>query len=109
MSKPLTIAIALIGLAVATVVVTWLGAGKIWQAILTLGWRGFCWLVLWQLAVFCLLGVAWWIQAASGGIPMMMLRASFWKPGNCAGSHDVKTRDADVPRPGTLSMSSFPP
>jgi putative membrane protein len=72
MSKSVTIAIALIGLAVATMVVTWLGAGKIWQAILTLGWRGFCWVVLWQLAVFCLLGVAWWILSPGASLPIVI-------------------------------------
>jgi glycosyltransferase 2 family protein len=72
MSKTVTIAIALIGLALATVVVTWLGADKVWHAILTLGWRGMCWVVLWQLAVFCLLGVAWWILATGASLPIVI-------------------------------------
>lgn len=72
MSKTVTIAIALIGLALATVVVTWLGAGKIWQAILTLGWRGFSWVVLWQLGVFCLLGVSWWLLCPGAALPVVI-------------------------------------
>lgn len=72
MSKTVTIAIALIGLALATVVVTWLGAGKIGQAMLTLGWRGFCWVVLWQLAVFCLLGMAWWLLCPAVSLPVVI-------------------------------------
>lgn len=72
MGRTVTIAIALIGLALATVVVTWLGSSKVWHAILTLGWQGICWVVLWQLTVFCLLGVAWWVLSPGVSVPIVI-------------------------------------
>ncbi len=52
---------ALVGLAVSTGAVLWLGAGQILHAILSIGWLGLVYVVSWQLAVFVLLGVAWWV------------------------------------------------
>jgi putative membrane protein len=59
--KPVTIAVALLGLALGVAVVLWLGSNKIFGAILAIGWRGIAVVVLWQLGVFVLLGVAWWL------------------------------------------------
>jgi len=52
---------ALVGLAVSTGAVLWLGAGQILNAILSIGWIGLVYVVSWQLAVYLLLGLAWWV------------------------------------------------
>jgi hypothetical protein len=59
MKKPFVIALFLAGLATAAVVL--LGAGKIFHAILAIGLRGIAFVVAWQLFVFIILGLAWWI------------------------------------------------
>ncbi|MBV8804772.1 MAG: flippase-like domain-containing protein [Sinobacteraceae bacterium] len=61
MRKTVAIAIALIGLGLGIAVLVWLGASKTFHAIVAIGWRGISIVVLWQLAVFGLLGVAWWL------------------------------------------------
>ncbi len=61
MNKYTVAAIALVGLALFTGVIVWLGAGHIFQAILKIGWRGLAYVVAWQLFVFVILGIAWWI------------------------------------------------
>jgi putative membrane protein len=66
------LAIALIGLALATVAVVWLGASKIFNALITLGWVGFCWVLLWQLAVYGVLGVAWWLLGPGVSVPIVI-------------------------------------
>lgn len=60
MNKTLTIAVALLGLGLATAAVVWLGAGKIFHAILAIGLRGLVVVLLWQLMVFVVLGFGWW-------------------------------------------------
>src|SRR5579883_1032498 len=57
---------ALIGLAAATAVVVWLGAGQIWKALSSLGWTGLAEVVGWQFAVFLVMGLAWWIVCPGG-------------------------------------------
>ncbi len=61
MNKKLTLLIALAGLALATGAVIWLGAGHIFHAILKIGWLGLLYVVAWQLFIFILLGLGWWI------------------------------------------------
>ncbi len=60
-SKPVTLAIALLGLGLGVAVVLWFGSGKVFRAIGAIGWRGISVVVLWQMGVFFLLGVAWWL------------------------------------------------
>lgn len=62
MKNPRIIAIglALLGLAGATLLVAWFGAGQIKTAILSVGWGGFALFILAQLATMVLLGIAWW-------------------------------------------------
>jgi putative membrane protein len=60
MNRTVTAAIALAGLALGTGAVIWLGAGHILNAVLEIGWLGLVYVVSWQLAVFLMLGVAWW-------------------------------------------------
>lgn len=52
---------AVAGLALATGIVAWLGAGKVLEAAVRVGWRGLLIVALVQLAVFVLLGAAWWL------------------------------------------------
>lgn len=56
--------IAGVGLGVALVVV--LGAGKIWHALLSVGWGGFALIVGWQFVVFVILATAWHIMCPGG-------------------------------------------
>jgi putative membrane protein len=60
-NRTATRAVALAGLALATGVVIWLGAAHILEAILKIGWLGLFYVLLWQLAVFVLLSLAWWV------------------------------------------------
>lgn len=60
-SKTVSIVVALIGLAIGIGVVVGFGTNKILHAIIAIGWRGLLAVVLWQLAVFFLLAVAWWL------------------------------------------------
>lgn len=46
--KQLSLLLALVGLAVSAVLVAWFDAGQVLQAALSVGWRGFLLLALWQ-------------------------------------------------------------
>jgi putative membrane protein len=58
--KTLSIALAIAGLVLATLLVAWLGAGKIVKAIFSIGAGGFVLFSVWQLVVMAVLGAAWW-------------------------------------------------
>ncbi len=60
--KTATILLALLGLALVTGFTTWLGAGAVTQAMLSVGAGGFALLVLWQVATDGLLALAWRIS-----------------------------------------------
>ncbi len=57
--KQISLALALVGIALATTLVGWFGVGHVAAAIMSVGWRGFGVLTLWQLLLFVLLGIAW--------------------------------------------------
>ncbi len=57
--KRLSLLLALVGLAVSALLVAWFDAGQVLQAALSIGWRGFALLALWQAGLFLLLGLAW--------------------------------------------------
>ncbi len=57
--KKTALLLAILGVALAIVLVVWLGAGKIVNAIAAVGWGGFAILVLWQLLTFVWLAFAW--------------------------------------------------
>ncbi len=57
--KRLTISLALAGLAVSALLVAWFDAGQVLGTVLSVGWRGFALLSLWQAGLFVLLGLAW--------------------------------------------------
>lgn len=52
---------ALAGLAIATLVVVWVGAGGVLKSIGSIGWDGFAKLCLYSLALYPLLGAGWWV------------------------------------------------
>ncbi len=65
--KRLSLLLALIGLAVSALLVAWFDAGQVLQAVLSVGWRGFALLSLWQAGLFLVLGLAW--TATLPGVP----------------------------------------
>ncbi len=82
--KKLSIFLALIGLALGTLLIGWFGAGGVFAAALALGWRGFFWLLLCQLGILAWLGLAWRTLLPTG-LPLIyvwgrMVRDS---AGNC--------------------------
>ena len=57
--KPISILLALVGLALGTAVIGWFGADRVIAAALSVGWAGFVLLLLGQLLLFAVLGLAW--------------------------------------------------
>jgi len=65
--KRLTIVLALAGLAVSALLVVWFDAGQVLDVALSVGWRGFALLSLWQAGLFAMLGLAWSITLPGVG------------------------------------------
>ncbi len=57
--RTLSFILALVGLAVSIALVSWYGFGGVAAAVTSAGWGGFALIVAWQLALFCVLGLAW--------------------------------------------------
>ncbi len=57
--RALSLLLALVGLAVSIALVAWYGFGGVVAAVASAGWGGFAIIVAWQLALFCVLGLAW--------------------------------------------------
>lgn len=57
--KKLSIALAVLGLLLGTLLIGWFGAGRVLAGVLSVGWRGFALVLAWQLGLFALLGLAW--------------------------------------------------
>ena len=57
--KRLSVLLALAGLAVSALLVAWFDAGQVLGVALSVGWRGFGLLALWQAGLFLVLGLAW--------------------------------------------------
>jgi putative membrane protein len=57
--RTLSFLLALIGLAVSIALVSWYGFGGVVAAVASAGWGGFAIVIAWQLALFCVLGLAW--------------------------------------------------
>ncbi len=55
---------ALVGLAIATAVVGWIGFGAVYTALKTIGWRGLAFLTVYSALPLALLGAAWWSVGA---------------------------------------------
>jgi putative membrane protein len=67
---------ALVGLAVATAIVGYIGFGAVFAAISTLGWRGLAFLTVYSAAPFFLLGSAWFLLDA--GAPLRRWGVFIW-------------------------------
>lgn len=57
--KKLSYALALLGLAAATLLVAWFGFGPVLAGVARVGWLEFLVIALWQLVLFVILGLAW--------------------------------------------------
>lgn len=57
--KRISVLLALAGLAVAAALVAWFDAGRVFDVALSVGWRGFGLLLLWQALLFLGLGLSW--------------------------------------------------
>jgi putative membrane protein len=53
--------LAVVGLTVATGVIAYFNAGKVFAAVAPIGWQGFLAVVVAQVALFLPLGLAWWV------------------------------------------------
>jgi len=57
--KTLSIALAVLGLLLGTLLIGWFGADRVLAGVLSVGWGGFALVLGWQLLLFAILGVAW--------------------------------------------------
>ncbi len=64
--KKFSVLLALVGLALGTLLIGWFGAGGVFGAAFALGWVGFFWLVLCQLGILAWLGFAWRMLLRTG-------------------------------------------
>lgn len=69
--KQASLLLALLGVAAVLAIVTWFGAGAVWDALRTVGWGGFAVLLAWQGLLFAVLGAAW--AASLPGVPLPLL------------------------------------
>lgn len=64
--RKISVVALILGLLVVTILIGWLGAGKVVHAILSVGPWQFGYFCLLQLAVMVFLGVVWWVVAPAG-------------------------------------------
>jgi putative membrane protein len=64
--RRVAILIALAGVGLGVGLVVWLGAGKIWHALMSVGWLGFAIIVGWQFLTFLVLATAWHVLCPGG-------------------------------------------
>lgn len=57
--KKLSVALAVLGLLLGTLLIGWFGAGRVLAGVLSVGWGGFALILGWQLGLFAILGLAW--------------------------------------------------
>jgi len=57
--KTLSVALAVLGLLLGTLLIGWFGAGRVLAGVLSVGWGGFAIVLGWQLLLFAVLGLAW--------------------------------------------------
>lgn len=70
-----TIIAAIAGLLLGTAIVAYFGFGEVLRALGTIGWGGFAIILVYQLALYLLLGASWWAIAPP---PRDRLRAYVW-------------------------------
>ena len=68
--------VAALGLALALYFVTYVGLGAVFSAAVTVGWGGFAILCLYALALFLLLGAAWYVLLPQ--LAVRRLRVLVW-------------------------------
>ena len=66
--KRLSVLLALAGLILGTLLIGWYGFGRVAEAALSVGWRGFAGLAIWQCVLFVVLGLAWNAIMPRGGL-----------------------------------------
>ncbi|NVN12261.1 HpnL family protein, partial [Nguyenibacter vanlangensis] len=71
--KSLTILLAVLGLALITFCMAWLGVGSVLKAVLSIGAVGFVAIVAAQLAVDATLGVAWHVACPRIALPHLIV------------------------------------
>jgi putative membrane protein len=57
--RKLSVALAILGLLLGTLLVGWFGFDRVIQGVMSAGWEGFGLIVAWQLLLFIVLGAAW--------------------------------------------------
>jgi len=57
--KTLSVALAVLGLLLGTLLIGWFGAGRVLAGAFSVGWGGFTVVLGWQLLLFAVLGLAW--------------------------------------------------
>jgi glycosyltransferase 2 family protein len=57
--KSLSVAFALVGLLLGTLLIGWFGADRVAATLLRVGWGGFALVCAWQMVLFVILGQAW--------------------------------------------------
>lgn len=70
-----TIIAAIAGLVLGTAIVAYFGFGEVLTALGTIGWSGFAVILVYQLALYLLLGACWWVIAPP---PRDRFRAFVW-------------------------------
>lgn len=70
--KKVAILIAIAGVGLGIGLVIWIGAGKIWHALITVGWSGFAIIIGWQLLTFLVLATAWHLVCPGGRWPVLV-------------------------------------
>lgn len=70
--KKVAILIAIAGVGLSIGLVIWIGAGKIWHALITVGWSGFAIIIGWQLLTFLVLATAWRLVCPGGRWPVLV-------------------------------------
>jgi putative membrane protein len=70
-----TIIAAIAGLVLGTAIVAYFGFGEVLAALGTIGWSGFAIILVYQLALYLLLGACWWVIAPP---PRDRFRAFVW-------------------------------
>lgn len=65
--RNLSFVLGFAGLALATALIAWFGAGSVWHEIVNVGTAGFAAVCAWQMVLFAGLGLAWWIIVPGRG------------------------------------------
>jgi putative membrane protein len=70
--RTLSILLALIGVGVALLLLTWFDIGDVWTVTTSIGWGGFALLLLLQAGLFLLLASAWCVVMPAAGLRLIL-------------------------------------